>query len=530
MSEPVDPSGLPQTPASLPPVPAVEKPRKKSKARRAWITFGSRIAAQVVGAAASVTLGIFVLHKSQNMNAKPVEPQPAMRVDTARASGEIAVAVLPLSNFSGDGQDYFADGMTEALTAELAQLGGLHVISRTSTLRYKTDPKPIPEVGRELGVDFVVEGSVVRAKDRVRVTAQLINARTDEHVWARSYDRTLRDILSLQAEVASAVAKELKGALAPSASTVRRSIDPAVYDVYLRGREAWSLRTPEGFQSAIKYFTEATSKDPNFALAYAGIADSYILQPVASLAEGSADNVAKAKAAALKAIALDSAMAEAHTALAGVYFFGERNFALAEPEFRRALELNEHYATAHQWYAIALAEHRRYDEARTHAQEAVDEDPLNGTMHQAYGLVRYYARDLDTAVSEQRLALQLNPQLPLARVVLAKSLILQGKPQEAVAVCEQAPAPSTADVLLTLGIAQARSGNQRAADSVWKDLSSRRPRPSALLAQWHAAAGDYDAVFEELKQSGSTALPVVLTIDPLFEGLRADRRFASSHR
>ena len=436
--------------------------------------------------------------------------------------------MLPLSNYSVDGQDYFADGMTEALTAELAQLGGLHVISRTSTMRYKTQPKSIPEVARELGVDFVVEGSVVKANDRVRVTAQLINARTDEHVWARSYDRTLRDVLSLQAEVASAIAKELKGALARPASTVRRAVDPVVYDVYLRGRQAWSQRTPEGLQTAIRYFTDATNQDPNFALAYAGIAESYILRPVASLADGSQENVVKAKAAALKAIALDDGLAEAHTALGAVYFFGERNFGLAEQEFKRALELNDHYATAHQWYAIALSETRRHDEARAHAQEAVKHDPLNATMHQAYGLVRYYARDFSTAVTEQRLALQLNPQLPLSRVVLAKSLILQGRPQEAVAVCEQAPAPPNADVLLVLAIAQARSGDQRAADSVWKDLSAQRPRSPIVMAQWHAATGNYDAAFEELKQSDSAALPAVFSVEPLFEGLRADRRF--SHR
>jgi eukaryotic-like serine/threonine-protein kinase len=249
---------------------------------------------------------------------------------------------------------------------------------------------------------------------------------------------------------------------------------------------------------------------------------------VTSLADGSQDNVAKAKAAALKAIALDGGLAEAHTALGAVYFFGERNFDLAEQQFKRALELNDHYATAHQWYAIALSENRRHEEARTHAQEAVREDPLNATMHQAFGLVRYYARDFSTGVTEQRLALQLNSRLPLARVVLAKSLILQGKPQEAVAVCEQTPAPVSTDVLLIQGIAHARSGDQRAADRVWKELSARRPRSPIVMAQWHAAMGNYDAAFDELKQSDTTALPAVFAIDPLFDGLRADRRF--SHR
>lgn len=511
---------------------AKAKKKKKDKARRQWMTFGSRVVAQVVGAAASVALGLFLLQRTQQADdARAVAsapPGPA-RVETPRRSGEVAIAVLPLSNFSADQQhEYFADGMTEALVAELAQIPGLHVISRTSVMQYKATRKTIPQVAQELGVDFVVEGSVARADSRVRVTAQLINAKTDVHVWARSYDRTMRDVLSLQAAVAAAIATEVKGALvSPAVEATRKPVDPIVYDLYLRGRHAWALRTPEGFETAVKYFTEATKRDPDFALAYAGLADALSLYPTASLVNRSFDNFARARAAAQKAIALDESLAEAHTSLAAVYFFGDRNMDAAMREFQRALELNPHYPTAHQWYAIALSENGKHDEARKHAEEAVNEDPLNGVMHQALGLVRYYARDFERAAAAERKALELSPQLPLARVVLAKSLILQGKPQEVVAVCESSPQPRPIDVTLTMGIAHARAGSRVEAEGVFKELSSRQPRATAVLAQWHAATGNYDTAFALLHETSGSMAPV-LRIDPLYDGFRSDRRFSDA--
>jgi TolB-like protein/Tfp pilus assembly protein PilF len=503
--------------------------KKKAKARKEWLTFGSRVVAQIVGAGVSVALGLWLVQRSQQQDARAVAsdaPAPPARVDTARTAGEYAIAVLPLSNFSAESaQEYFADGMTEALTAELAQIKGLRVISRTSVMQYKNTRKPIPQVAQELSVDFVVEGSVVRAGDRVRVTAQLIDTKTDEHVWARSYDRQMRDVLALQAAVAAAIATEVKGAIVPARTVnARKAVDPAVYDLYLRGRHAWALRSAEGLERAVKYFTEATKRDPEFALGYAGLADAFSLYPTASLVSRSSENYARAKAAAEKALALDDSLAEAHTSLAAVYFFGDRNIEAAQREFRRALELNPHYPTANQWYAIALAENGKHDEAKRHAEEAVKQDPLNGVMYQALGLVRYYARDFVTATASTRKALELNAQLPLARVVLAKSLIMQGKTQEAIAVCEAVAEPRPVDLLLTMGIAHARGGNRAAADAIFNDLSHRRPAPEGVLVQWHAATGNYDAAYAMTE--GST-LPAVMRIDPLYEGFRADRRFSA---
>jgi TolB-like protein/Tfp pilus assembly protein PilF len=472
-------------------------------------------------------LGLFLINRSQHVEpvASPApEPPPA----AARAASERAVAVLPLSNFSEDPrQEYFADGMTEALTAELARIGGLHVISRTSVMRYKTERKPIAEVAKELGVDYVVEGSVVRADERVRVTAQLIDARTDKHVWARSYDSTLKDVLDLQARVASAIAGEVKGVLVSIPGAARASVDPVAYDFYLKGRYAWSLRTPEGFADAIKLFTAATERDPELAVAYAGLADAFSLFPTASLVNRSVDNFARARAAAEKAIALDPNLAEAHTSLAAVYFFGDRNVPAAEKSFERALELNGHYATAHQWYAIALSENGRHDEARRHAEEAVKQDPLNGVMHQAQGLVRYYARDYKGAIAAERAALELNPQLPLARIVLAKAFVMLRTPDEALGVLRQSPDASAADIRLMTAIALSRSGKEAAASALIDQLESQTPPPLEMLVQWHAASGNRDKAFALLRAPSNSAIAGVLRIDPLFDDLRADARFAS---
>jgi TolB-like protein len=230
--------------------------RKKDKVRSAWIAFVGRIVAQVVGAVASIALAIMFLQQSRTDYAPREEAAtvPARPV-VQRAPGEIGLAVLPLSNYSGDSQqDYFADGMTEALIADLAQLEGLHVISRTSAMQYRGAQKSLPQIAGELGVEMIVEGSVVRVGNRVRVTAQLIEAASDRHLWARSYERTTRDVLALQGQVAHEIARELKVVLTPHQQgrlTARTPVDPAVYDMYLCGRQAWSLRTDDGFDAAI---------------------------------------------------------------------------------------------------------------------------------------------------------------------------------------------------------------------------------------------------------------------------------------
>ena len=496
--------------------------------------------AQVIGAAASIVLAVMFVQKSKGADTRAPDPAPAAalsqvaaRAAARREDGRITLAVLPLSDYSGNGQDvYFADGMTEALIADLSQLEGLRVISRTSVMQYRTQQKPIPQVAEELGADVIVEGSVVRSGDRVRVTAQLIDASRDVHVWARSYERTLRDVLSLQGQLAAEIAKEVKVALTPRQQgrlADRGAIDPALYDIYLRGRHAWNLRTDAGLNAAISYFQEAIRRDPDFALAYAGLADAYALPGTGSGVSGaSAETRAKALAAATRALALDDSLAEAHTSRAALYFFHERDRAAAEREFRRALELNPGYPTARQWYAILLAEAGRDAEAVGQAREAVALDPLSGTMRQTLGLVHYYGRRYKDAEAALRRALELAPQLPLSRAMLAKALFQQGAFAEAAKVGDSSPQPWSPDLMAIVGLAHLRAGNQARADAILKDLRSRTPLPTVSLAQWYAVIGDRDQALAMLSRGASPGVvPTPVGIDPLFDSLRTDARFSA---
>ncbi len=321
------PTAPPAQVAETPSESTALKKKKKSKVRSAWISFIGRIVAQIIGAVASVVLAVMYLQKTQSTDAPTAErvstiESPAARPVPRPADGRITLAVLPLDNYSGDThQDFFADGMTEALIADLAQIEGLRVISRTSVMPYRTTQKSMPQIANELGADVIVEGSVVRSGDRVRVTAQLIDGGSDHHVWARSYEHTLRDVLALQGLVAAEIAKAVKGALTPLQQgrlAGRRAIDPAVYDLYLRGRQAWSLRTADGFAKAVSFFEEAIEQDPTFALAYSGLSDVYVLPSTRANPAGAINARSKALAAATKALQLDDTLAEAHTSRAGL--------------------------------------------------------------------------------------------------------------------------------------------------------------------------------------------------------------------
>lgn len=482
----------PETPAEV-----EKKSRKKQdKIRSAWISFVGRIVAQLIGAATPIIVGIVLLKQYQpggGQAGTTVQPSPpaAERVTPARARrnpGEPALAVLPMQNFSGDPQqDFFADGMTEALTADLAQVRGLRVISRTSSQAYKGQRKPLTEIARELDVDMLVEGSVTRAGDRIRVTAQLIDADTDEHLWARSYDRTVRDVLALQGEIAAAIAAEVGGMISAPARnrmTGRGQVDPAAYDLYLRGRYAWNLRSDAGYRDAIRFFEEATRTAPDFALAYAGLADVYQLGGAALGVTGAA-----ARAAATRALAIDDGLAEAHASLGGVLHRTDGNVRAAEREFQRALELKPGYATAHQWYAILLAEEARDAEAMTHAQRAVALDPLGAPMYQTLTLVHYYGRRYDEVITTARRALQMAPHLTLPRDFEARALVAKG--------VNRVPA--------------------------------QKPEEAGALVRWHALSGDRNGALEALERlvAERPAAMQALKNDPALDSVRSDARFVA---
>jgi TolB-like protein/DNA-binding winged helix-turn-helix (wHTH) protein len=337
---------------------------------------------------------------------------PRAGKSAAEAPAIHSLAVLPLENLSGDKeQEYFADGITDALITDLAQVASLRVISRTSAMQFKGSRETLPQIGRDLKVDAVVEGTVARGESRVRITAQLIEARSDRHLWAQTYERDLKDVLALQDEIAQAIAEQIRIKLTPkerSLLTQVHAVDPEAHDAYLRGRYWWSKRTAEGEWKGLDYFQKAIARDPKYALAYAGVADSFVvLGHHARLPPKEA--LPKAKAAALKALELDSSIAEAHTSLAIVKFSSDWDWSGAEREFKEAIALNPNYATAHHWYSHFLVAMGRLDEAVSELERARDLDPFSVPINSFLGQALYYARRYDEALRQYERGSEMHP-------------------------------------------------------------------------------------------------------------------------
>jgi TolB-like protein/Flp pilus assembly protein TadD len=354
-----------------------------------------------------------------------------------------SLAVLPLVNFSHDPeQDYFADGMTEALITDLAKTAEFRVISRTSVMRYKGTQKPLPEIARELNVDAVVEGSVQRSGSRVRITAQLIRGATDQHLWAESYERDLRDILGLQDEVARAIAQRVESKLNPKNQgdrEPRRSVRPEAYEAYLKGRYYFERRTPEDLRKSAEYFQEAIAKEPDYAPAYVGLADFYNIASNESVLTPE-ESFFKAKAAAKKALEIDNSLGEAHAALAGA-LTNEYDWKGAEPEFRRALELDPGSARAHYLYGYTfLGALGRHQEAISEIQRARELDPLSLIINTNLGVSFWLAGQVDEAIQQCLSTLRMDPHFAVAHYCLAWAYDQKGMVEEAVSEAEQANA------------------------------------------------------------------------------------------
>lgn len=333
-----------------------------------------------------------------------------------------SIAVLPLQNLSNDpNQEYFVDGMTDELITDLAQIRALKVVSKTSVMRYKGTRTPLPQIGHDLKVDAIVEGSVLRSGDHVRITAQLIRTATDRHMWAAAYDGDLKDVLSLQARVAAAITNEVKLNLTAEESGRFRSqgsADPEAFDLYLRGRYAWNQRNLESFKSAIGFFHQAVEKDPNFALAYAGLADSHLLLV---LYGDTPAQLSEAKDAAEKALAIDPTLAEAHTSLAAVLVLQDWDWQGAEREFQRAIELNPNCAQAHHWYAnLLLGPEGRHDEAIAELLRAQELNPLSLIISADVGFGYYLAGKYDLALETYQKVLAIDPNFVPVHFYLSK--------------------------------------------------------------------------------------------------------------
>jgi TolB-like protein/DNA-binding winged helix-turn-helix (wHTH) protein/Flp pilus assembly protein TadD len=446
-----------------------------------------------------------------------------------------SIAVLPLQNLSNNSaEDYFADGMTDELTTDLAQFGSLRVISRTSAMHYKGASKTAPEIGRELGVDTLIEGTVQRVGDRVRIRVQLIDSASDRHLWARSYDHDLKDVLALQSSAARDIAEEVEGKVVPppaNAPLNLHPVKPEAYEAYLKGRYFWNKRTEDGLKKSIEYFEQAISQDPKFAAAYAGLADSYSILGSDVLPARVAS--AKAHVAASKALELDPAIAEGHAELGLVEFYYDWDWTRSEQEFRRAIELNPNYATAHQWYGYYLAAMGRFPEALEEAGKAQQIDPLslsiNTTLAGRYRDLHQYAQAIDL----NRRTLEMDPNFMPAHIALGATYEDQGNWSHAISEYQQAVAISQNNpiALASLGSAYGHLGDQAAARKMIARLqeASKHHYVSAFdMATVFAGISDPDTAFHWLekayaqRESQMAFLNITRRMDPL----RSDPRFA----
>lgn len=346
-----------------------------------------------------------------------------------------SLAVLPLENLSEDPeQEYFADGMTDELITALAKFGALRVISRTSVQQYKRVRRPLPDIARALNVDAVVEGTVRRHGDRFRITAQLIDARHEAHLWAECYERDLVDVLQLQAEVAQTIAGQIQVRLTDeeqSRAGATGRMDPTAYECYLRGRYFWNKRTEENLARAKEYFEQAIEKEPGYALAHSGLADTYFYRGYAFGRMAPREAMPKANAAALQALVLDAYLAESHTSLALVRLFYEWDWPGAEAEFESAIRLNPNYATAHHAYATVLALTGRRHEAVASARRALAIDPLSIPINNVVGMMLSFADQWDAAIEQYRRTIEMDPTVWLPHWNLAIALEETGREAEA---------------------------------------------------------------------------------------------------
>jgi TolB-like protein/Tfp pilus assembly protein PilF len=465
-----------------------------------------------------VSLGAWKLYFSNR-------PSPVIR----------SLAVLPLESLSSDAsQDYFADGMTDELITDLGQISALRVISRTSVMAYKHARKPLPQIARELNVDAVVEGTVLRSGDQVRITAQLIEAATDKHLWAQSYEGELRNALSLQNNVAKAIADEIRINLNPQEQAALKKVtvvDPEAYESYLKGRYFWNKRTADGLSKAIDYFNEAIKRKPDYAQAYAGLADSYAL--AGDWKYGVLDPkeaYPKAKAAAAKAIALDGTLGEAHISLAFCLENFDWDSESAGREFTRGIELSPRYAIGHEWYGWHLAALGRHDEAIAEVDKAASLDPLSPSIGADLAEELLVAHRFDEAIKQIRKTIILEPFFGPAHYVLGQALVQKHNYNEAIAELQKAIelSPGSTAFTANLAYAYAVSGMRDEAAKKLDDMKNRSPQAfsnAPEIAMVYIGLDQKDQAMAWLEKGFAERFSPWVLMRPCFDPLRSDPDF-----
>jgi TolB-like protein/DNA-binding winged helix-turn-helix (wHTH) protein len=515
---PVDGS-LPETGASPPSEPA-------EPTRSRW----RRWPVAVVMALAGIALLLLVTDAGEIRSRwEGRSPKPS------RATPAASLAVLPVQNLTGDpSREFLSDGLTEELILQLGVLdpGKLSVIARTSSMAYKGSNKTIPEIGKELKVNYLLEGSIREAGGRLRVTEQLVRASDGTHLWAQSYDRELGDLLRMETEVANAVAIATSIHLTDAERTKlakANTVNAEAYQAYLQGRFYWNTRTREGLLKSIDYFHQALQFDPEDARAYAGLADAYNLLVYYGYATGT-ESSHRATDAARKALELDESLPEAHTALAYANFFSWWKWPEAEQEFRRAIELDNNYVPAHHWYAIYLSAMGRRDESVEQMERARELDPLSPAVRAGSAFVDYFSRHYDDAVKECDTALAANPQMTAALYVRGLAYEAQGQFDKAIADFQSALDRSgvrTDTYEAALGHAYAMAGKRQEAEEIEVRLEERSKReyvgPTTESIIW-AGLGEREKAVERLKRASETNDNgmIWLRVDPRWDGVRSD--------
>jgi TolB-like protein/DNA-binding winged helix-turn-helix (wHTH) protein len=445
-----------------------------------------------------------------------------------------SIAVLPLENLSADPQqEYFADGMTEELITTLGQISALRVISRTSVMRYKRTRKPLPEIARELHVDAIVEGTVQRSGNRVRVTANLLHAQSDHHLWAKSYERNLGDILTLQDEVARAIADQIKAKLTTQQQvrlTATRPVNPEALESYLKGRFYWNNLSPKALEVSLHYFERSLEKDPGFALGYAGIAEVWHARNQMRLARPS-EAARRVKAAAARALALDKTLAEVHLVLANQKKSINWDWNGAEAEFRQAIELNPNNAEAHAFYSHLLFVLRRPDEGLVQGSRALALDPYNPLIQTLYGIDLIFERRFDDALVLLRQASRLAPGIPMVHTGVHAALYekhLYHQAYEGRKAWYVAAGDHEMDQSLARGYAEAgyEGAMSRAAETLAHRATSTYVQPIDIAEMFATANRKEKSIYwlEEAFKRRDPALPYIAVI-PLFDGLHSDPRY-----
>ncbi|MCG8468891.1 MAG: tetratricopeptide repeat protein [Gemmatimonadetes bacterium] len=479
------------------------------------------------------------LDGAPSVGAAPTAESTAATTDQPESptADRTSIAVLPFVNMSADAEnEYFSDGMTEEMINALVGIEGLRVASRTSAFAFKGKDEDIREIGRQLGVGTVMEGSVRKAGNRLRLTAQLIAVEDGYHLWSETFDRELEDVFEVQEQIARSIAETLVPTLAASgAPLVKKSTESLeAYNLYLKGRYAWNKRVEAGLRGAVEYFEAALELDPDFASAWAGLADAYTLLGIAEYGFAPPSEVMpKAKTAALRALELDPSLAEAQTSIAHITGFFEWDVVASEVAFKRAIELDPDYAFAYHWYALLLAALERHDEALEAELKARELEPLSLIINKNVGTILYYGRRHSESLKEDEAALKLDPDYPRTLLYAALALDVEEDYDEAVRMMEEALSYDRGNTVIqaALGYTHALAGSEAEARRIVDELEATmetRYVPAFTLALIHTGLGDRDDAFGWLERAYEerSSWLLSLSVEPAFDVLRSDRRFA----